>query len=661
MKKKGATGEKPQWFFPPLNGGPEIFDNAGRRHFSDAPVRKAVRELIQNSLDARDDGLNRDGPVKIELAEIELPATTVDLRQLTRHLEQCALETQRTKGLKRQLQHYKDAVKAASSTPLRCLLIRDTGTTGADYDKFRALVRQEGTVIKDNRGPGGSFGIGKNAPFNLSAVNAVVYSTTFHDGRGRRELMEGKALLLPHNAPDAPDHRLQHAGYLRLANGKPAEGRAIARRLHQPEYGTSIFVLAFNPRTPHWESDALDALLCNFHFALHHGRLEAVITSPASTVKVTRRNLDQLFQERIATAEEDHTRNELEKHQHYYLAYRDSNAPRVIENKLGSFNLSLTYGRGPRRLLYVNHNGMTITDARGPADGNPLAPRNKPFWADYAAVLVPCDARASATLNAMENPSHDRICPASLESPEERNQQEKLLAGLRNQISEIISQETGTAAAGTPTNADEMREYAPEEPQTAGNGETPRQVKSKRIRHATANEQIDWIDSDPAGHRKVIEDPNGEVKFPRDSRDSNKPGPADPGQTDREKGQDRMGRYQGNPSQAQADEPRIIPEANRPEALHVMFTSAGDGASPTEPSIREMRFQLIHAGADTDREEALPILSIIEQQNSREARILEDGKTVAVESKWGERLHLTLEISSAMHRGAYHIARAPEA
>ena len=57
------------------NGGIDYVSDPSSAHFSDAPIPKLVRELIQNSLDAKEDGL--PGPVAVTFSETRVDRNIV--------------------------------------------------------------------------------------------------------------------------------------------------------------------------------------------------------------------------------------------------------------------------------------------------------------------------------------------------------------------------------------------------------------------------------------------------------------------------------------------------------------------------------------------------------------------------------------------------------
>ena len=100
-----------------------------------------------------------------------------------------------------------------------CLAIIDNGTTGLQQDNWRNLIFREGTpTAAEGQTKGGSFGFGKNAPFNLSTCNTVIYSTRYVSipAKGRVEHLAGRSQLVSHDDPGHPDVRLQQTGFLAI-------------------------------------------------------------------------------------------------------------------------------------------------------------------------------------------------------------------------------------------------------------------------------------------------------------------------------------------------------------------------------------------------------------------------------------------------------------
>ncbi len=187
----------PRWNFPPTNGGIEVIQDAAIAHFGDDPLPKLVREVLQNSLDAKDNDLS--GPVSVVFEESWFASEFVGAAELADHLSACRERAQKD-GKPKLQEVYAKAVAAAQSDEIRCLRIIDSGTKGSVGANWNALVRQEGSVQKSGDNPGGSYGIGKNAVFNVSSLRTVFYSTRYLNLKegGRVEKCQGKANLMAH-------------------------------------------------------------------------------------------------------------------------------------------------------------------------------------------------------------------------------------------------------------------------------------------------------------------------------------------------------------------------------------------------------------------------------------------------------------------------------
>ena len=170
-RQLSANG-KPTWNFPLLNGGQDVVQDPASEFFTDGPISKLVRETVQNSLDAKIDGLA--DPVKVTFTESSINRDLFDGATLGKHLRACH-ERVAQDGLDREIGNFYKKAERTLRKNVRILSVVDTGTTGLDSEaKWKALVRQEGAVNKQGAVSGGSFGIGKNAVFNVSALRAVL-------------------------------------------------------------------------------------------------------------------------------------------------------------------------------------------------------------------------------------------------------------------------------------------------------------------------------------------------------------------------------------------------------------------------------------------------------------------------------------------------------
>ena len=402
--------KRPRWHFSPIGSGPEYVTEPSSAYFSDSPIPKLVREVIQNSLDAKDRAF--DDPVTVKFSEIQVPRKRIGGAALADHLKSCLARAHEL-GRPGPIDAYRNALKTVSRARIRCLKIQDVGTTGLVGPHWDALVRQEGAVNKADASAGGSYGIGKNAALNVSDLQTVFYSTRYIAGRrGRVDLLQGKATLMAHPAPKGAAGMLQHIGFYAAPDGEPITGRrAMPSCFELDEPGTGVFIMGFSPRSEgdSWVKDVARAAAENFFCAIHQRRLRVEVKSlDGESVPINHETLDRAFSDFGADKPDA---------AYYYRAIRDGAADVVRTEALGDLgrlNVYAAFSDGaPDRLAYINRNGMLITDSREQRV-NPLAPRRRAIWPKYAAVAIADSDAGDAWIRRMENPSHDSISPAQM-------------------------------------------------------------------------------------------------------------------------------------------------------------------------------------------------------------------------------------------------------
>lgn len=433
--------------------GVEVISESSPAFFKDNPIVKLVREVIQNSLDASEPNIY--DPVRVTFTDTEVERSIIDAPQLYRHLTSC-LDRAVSVGSESIQNLYEGAIATLKNSHVRCLRITDTNTTGLEGRRWEALVTQEGSVQKSNIGsPSGSFGIGKNAVFNVSDIQTVFYSTHYLDGRnGRVDKLQGKATLMAHPDPDDSQESLQHIGFYTDTQGQPLTGLPNIDAFFQlSEPGTGVYIMGFNPRVEDWVGDIIRAVLQNFFYAIHHQALVVSIETSQSTTHITHENLELLF---------DRFNVDTQNSYDYYRAIRDAE---VVTTKplriIGSLDLYINLDGGPKRMAFVNRNGMLITDSREKKD-NPVPPNNRSIWPDYAAVIMPATDSGDKQIRKMENPSHDAMSPAQLLTEAEQRKMRSALLSARKAIQDIMDDKTHLAQSGNQANLRELAEMFPE-------------------------------------------------------------------------------------------------------------------------------------------------------------------------------------------------------
>ena len=349
-----------------------------------------MREIIQNSLDAKNAGYH-DRPVVVRMEKVDLDGGIINADGLARHVRESLNSTISQKNAKGS-KFYRESLKMLKKPKIPVLRIIDENTTGLDGEKWDALVHKEGTPSKDGVAAGGSFGIGKNAPYAASALGLVCYSTRYLK-KGRVEKFIARCKLVAHDDPAKPGRELQHVGFGTSADFDgisypPVMGNAIHDAFRLKNRGTGVFIIGFNGRD--WEEVAKRSVASNFFAAIHDRRLSIQI----GTTDITNETLNG----------EDFEDN----HRHYYDLYKGFEKPIRISGKFGTFHLKISTGDDSmeNRVAYVNGRGMLITDEKA-FNKNPFSARIE--VGKYSGIVWAADDETEMRVRTMEPPTHESI------------------------------------------------------------------------------------------------------------------------------------------------------------------------------------------------------------------------------------------------------------
>ena len=588
---------KPTWRFPSRNGGIDYVNESSSAHFSDAPIPKLVRELIQNSLDARQDGLSE--PVTVTFTETSVKRGLIGAAGLQRHLQSC-LGRAKDDDRDDMVEVYDNALSVIGKREIPCLAVRDTGTMGLNDARWKALVLQEGGISKGSGAPSGSYGTGKNAVLNVSDLQAVFYSTRIVEGRrGRIDRLQGKATLTGHMDPNGSGEDLQHVGFYADRDGSPVVGnRNIPEFFRLDDVGTGVYIMGFNPQSSYWVDQVATSVIENFFYAIHHQNLVVRVQAKGlAEVLIDHQTIGYLF-DRLRPI----NRNAV----HYYRAIRDMGEEDIELTsrflKLGKLRVHLVFAQGaPRRVAHINRNGMLITDSREQKI-NPLAPRGRSLWPDFVGVAVPETDSGDLWLRKMENPSHDSLSSGQLRKEEDRREADQRFKQVRRELGEIIERRADIDRYGEASNVDELAGLLPD----TGDGVGDRMLTTRVIEtHATQSNTVQIGE-------EVEEEGGGDGDDQGDGSGSGGSGGGDGGGGQGEDGDSGVRRRD---HRAVLRSVRYIPVS--PSEAIVAF-------NPTSDPPREVRLSLMPAGTDRDPRGIRPV-AIIEA-----TRLGEDGTPLSV-------------------------------
>lgn len=274
-----------------------------------------AREICQNSLDARRRDLPADEPVRVEFRLVEI-------RKDDHHDVFGGYE----EALRGAHEYWKGRDNGANEVdfieqaqePLRhdtvpVLVMGDYGTTGLvgseDNTGFwSALVNTEGVSGKQDESSGGSFGIGKNAPFAYTSLNLVFYNTFATDGA--RALQGVTHLVTTQLERDGKPVKASDTGkFLCMLDDydyrpiQPGDECSLfdSDLFNRNEYGTDVAVFGFKTEQyGDWERQIAIALLKNFLLAIKDGNLVAEVSSDRARYVVDKEHLEPMLFEEFA-------------------------------------------------------------------------------------------------------------------------------------------------------------------------------------------------------------------------------------------------------------------------------------------------------------------------------------------------------------------------
>ena len=268
-----------KWHFPPTGGGVEQgFNDSGKEFFTAGVLEHVVREIIQNSLDARNTR-HPDSPVVVRMHKIELERGAINAKELAGHISE-SLKSAKEQKNEKGVRFYEHALRMLKRPKIPVLVVMDENTTGLSGSHWEALIYKEGTPSKDNAAAGGSFGIGKNAPYAASALGLVCYSTRYLDPHLVEKFI-ARCKIEAHQDPKGERGELQHVGFgtsedFDGSRYPPVLGGNIHKSFRLQENGTGIFIMGFKEERG-WQKVVVRSIVRNFFAAIHDKKLSVSV------------------------------------------------------------------------------------------------------------------------------------------------------------------------------------------------------------------------------------------------------------------------------------------------------------------------------------------------------------------------------------------------
>ena len=411
------------WNFPPTNGGQvDGFNNPGIAHFNGTPLASLARETIQNSLDAG----NSDKPVQVTFELVDLDPNDLGKDELMSALEACkqgAEDDQAARGF------LEEATQVLMRKTVPCLRVSDRNTTGLPRNQWRALVKMQGASLKPEiEGAGGSHGIGKYAPFAVSALRTVFYWTCYQEGNQRIETFQGKSVLMSHEGDEG---ETQGTGFYGIKKGcRELSDAEVSRRFRMlekykltPIQGTSLSIAGFR-ETKEWRRRIATSVIESFFYAVDRGKLTVIVEPDQELGKYGLFEIDKSslgdwfgYLENGDGDEDDggvELDRSLEQARAFWTISRGEPQAEKQDQDLGHCRLWIRVEEGlPSKVGFVRQTGMLVTTQQKGLI------RFSGFQ-DFAALCVFDDPKGNELLRRMENPQHDKFEPDRLPKDEQK-------------------------------------------------------------------------------------------------------------------------------------------------------------------------------------------------------------------------------------------------
>lgn len=437
------------WNFPRNNYGQiSGIGEAGVETFRGAPFKSLAREICQNSLDAR---LHENEPVRVDFSRFEISRETFPDRETLDSAFIGCTDFWTGQTDTRTTDFFKSASVVINNSKIILLRISDfntTGLVGSDKDfntDWCNLVKASGVSDKPGSA-GGSFGIGKSAPFACSQLRTVFYSTLDKDDL---RASQGVSRLVSFKVNEEITQGTGYYGEMDR-NTPTCDSFNLDSSFNRTTSGTDIYIAGFIDSAD-WEKEIVLAVLDGFLVAIW----KSFLVVRVGTLEISRNTLPFLIAK---------YKDEIGSTSNYYEILTSPDTCKFDCDFQGHGLIELYLLINPamhRKVAVTRNSGMKIFE-RGHISSYIL----------FAGVLIIEGKDVNALFRAMETPQHDKWEPDRHPSPSKAKRKIKdLFSYVREQLKsmEIDKSQEESDAEG-------VGEYLPDEveaesPQNGANKE----------------------------------------------------------------------------------------------------------------------------------------------------------------------------------------------
>lgn len=390
------TMHKGKWNFPLNNFGRVIgINDAGIETFKGDRYSSLAREICQNSMDARFDSKK---PCEVEFYLEQIGTDQIpDVDNLKNAIYAC---TQYWKGQEPYI-FFKNALDDISSKSISILRVSDFNTKGlegsnvtttksiASTTPWESLVMSSGISSKESTA-GGSFGIGKSAPFACSSLRTVFYSTMdIHNVLAT----QGVANLVSFNmnivsGKNKSNNITQGVGYYSSdEKNSPIKEMINITNFKRKKPGTDIYILGFIKKE-NWIDEIVKSITDNYLIAIY--RYELIV-----------RVQDKVVSSETLPSIMEKYKDSIKSTYDYYrvLTSKDTEDFKDDFENLGGIHFKLLNGgdrKTNRSVLMSRSNGMKVFDQKR-ISPNP-----------FSGICLLEGEKINAYFRKMETPQHNK-------------------------------------------------------------------------------------------------------------------------------------------------------------------------------------------------------------------------------------------------------------
>lgn len=430
------------WEFPLLGNGPvQGYTNNDIEAFKGEELMdNLAREVCQNSLDAHDANAEPYVRVVFELRKVKTSDYSV-FSEYKKCLDGC--RSFWADNMDPKLKKFLDEADATIALPeINILVAGDYNTKGLSGSKTRelksawlSLTSAEGVSAQKTDVSGGSYGIGKNAPFACSSLSMVFYNTYALDDE---KAFVGVAKLATLNSP-INNRRTQRVGRYEKNDPNDAEKcepifdndeNSFRDLFSRNERGTDVIIAGFN-EAEDWEVQIIKAVLKNFFVAIREEKLVVEIKTSKGIRRIAKDTIEEELEEMV----EKYPDKKLLETNQLYIAFTDENSCHewlAIDGEENAVELFIRADKNfSRKIANFRDSGMMVGEY------------SMRIFQHYAAVLIVRGSTLSSILRDAEPPRHNRWDHKliSKSEPEKREKARKCIAEINSKLKDVLKKQ----------------------------------------------------------------------------------------------------------------------------------------------------------------------------------------------------------------------------